>query len=86
VEHLQLLGPRGDDRPALQGGHGLDRAEAEADEVAGGPDHAPVVAGADGVGGVLDHPQAVPLGDPVDLVQPPDQPGEVADHDGPGAL
>jgi hypothetical protein len=45
-----------------------------------------VVAGADGVGGVLDHPQAVPLGDPVDLVQPPDQAGEVADHDGPGAL
>jgi hypothetical protein len=38
VQRRQLFGAGGDDRLALQGGHGLDGAEAEADQVAGRPE------------------------------------------------
>jgi hypothetical protein len=71
--------------PTLESRHGLDRAEAEADQVAGGSDQAVPTARTEGASGVLDHPQVVLGSERVDVIEPADQPGEVTDHDGSGA-
>ena len=72
----------GGDHPALAGGQVLDRVEAEHGQVADGADQVPLVAGGQGVGGVLDDLQAVPGGQLEEGVHLAGGPGHVDGDDG----